>query len=229
MRRRAVHDEQKEERRQSILDTAWRLFQGTSYHALTMAEVAEAAGLAKGTVFLYFKTKEALFLAVLEQQLETWFAAVDAGLGKIEGSDRISQVIALLSRQLEIRPGLTRLLAILHTVLEQNISHAEARQFKYMLKEHFERTGAILERCLPFLRTGEGAHLLLQCDALIIGLWQLADPAPVVKQVLQEPALQLFELRFTNEFAAALHVLLHGLQRTAQLRTQDMQEEKENK
>src|SRR5579883_2365241 len=120
MRRRAVHDEQKEERRQAILDTAWGLFQETPYSALTMAEIAEAAGLAKGTVFLYFKTKEALFLALLEQQLAAWFTAIDAGLGEIEGVDRISQVIALLSQQLEIRPGLTRLLAILHTVLEQN-------------------------------------------------------------------------------------------------------------
>jgi AcrR family transcriptional regulator len=33
-----------------------------------------ARGLAKGTVFLYFKTEEALFLALVEQRLVEWFA-----------------------------------------------------------------------------------------------------------------------------------------------------------
>jgi AcrR family transcriptional regulator len=215
-RRRAIYDDQKEERRQAILDTAGRLFQATSYEAVTMAGVAEAAGVAKGTVFLYFKTKEALFLALLEQQLESWFAAVDAGLIVISGESSIPRVTALLGEQLESRPGLTRLLAILHTLLERNISVEEAQHFKYMLKEHFERTGALLERCLPFLQPGEGAHVLLQCDALVIGFWHLADAAPVVQQVLQRPDLLLFEIRFVSELSTAMQALLYGLEKVAQ-------------
>ena len=63
-RRRAIGDKQKQRRRQAMIDVAWQLFQQSSYQAITMAEVAERAGIAKGTVYLYFKTKEELFLAV---------------------------------------------------------------------------------------------------------------------------------------------------------------------
>ncbi|MBA2681996.1 MAG: TetR/AcrR family transcriptional regulator, partial [Ktedonobacteraceae bacterium] len=128
-------------------------------------------------------------------------------------------VTALLGEQLEVRPGLTRLLAILHTLLERNISLEEALHFKYMLKEHFERTGALLERCLPFLGPGEGAHVLLQCDAMVIGFWHLADAAPVVQQVLQQPDLRMFELRFVAELAPAMQALLYGLEKVAQEKT----------
>lgn len=219
-RRRAVYDDEKEERRQAILDIAWQLFQTTSYEAVTMAGVAEAAGLAKGTVFLYFKTKEALFLALLEQQLESWFAAVDTGLVAMSDESSIPRVTALLCEQLESRSGLTRLLAILHTLLERNISVEEALHFKYMLKEHFERTGVLLERCLPFLYAGEGAHVLLQCDAMVIGFWHLADAAPVVQQVLQRPELLLFEIRFVSELSTAMQALLYGLEKVAQEKAQ---------
>lgn len=213
--RRAMRDEQKEERRQAIINTAWQLFQSRSYESLTMADVAEALQLAKGTVYLYFKTKEELFLAIEVQQLETFFAEVDAGLKIISSSDVevIPEIVELVCEALERRPGLTRLLAILHTILERNIDFETATQFKYMLKAHFEHTGSLLEACLPFLRTGEGAHLLLQSHALVIGLWALADPAPVVREVLQQADLQVFEVQFAPEFSQALQALLHGLER----------------
>src|SRR4051812_20513013 len=91
----AMHEEQKEERRQDILTTAWQLFQTTSYEAVTIARVAEFVGLAKGTIFLYFKTKEALFLALLEQQLGSWFTSVHAGLLAMRKPGDIPQITAL--------------------------------------------------------------------------------------------------------------------------------------
>ncbi len=214
--RRAMRDEQKEERRQAILDMAWQLFQHTSYASLTMADVADALELAKSTVYLYFKTKEELFLVIAEQQLEAFFAGVDAGLSKLRGSAAIPQVVELFCRALQQRTGLTRLLAILHTILEQNIALATATRFKYMLKAHFEHTGSLLEACLPFLQPGDGAHLLLQSHALVIGLWSLADPAPVIREVLQQPNLDMFEVQFAPEFSRAFQALLYGLERLAQ-------------
>lgn len=218
--RRAMRDEQKEERRQAIIDSTWQLFQVRSYESLTMADAADALHLAKGTVYLYFKTKEELFLAIEEQQLDLFFAEVDSRLNAINsrGVEAIPAIVELVCEALEQRPGLTRLLAILHTILERNIDLETATRFKYMLKMHFERTGSLLEGCLPFLQEGEGAHLLLQCHALVIGLWALTDPAPVILEVLQQPDLQMFEVHFASEFSQALLALLYGLERRARYR-----------
>src|SRR5215212_10566883 len=103
--RRARKVEQKQQRRQAILDTAWHLFQATTYPALTMAEVAERAGLAKGTIYLYFKTKEQLFLALQAQQLKEWFADIDERLAAAQDGSPIANVAALICASLAQRPA----------------------------------------------------------------------------------------------------------------------------
>lgn len=213
--RRAIKDEDKQLRRLAILDIAWRLFQDTSYQTITMSQVAERAGLAKGTIYLYFKTKEELFLALQDEQLRAWFDAVDAQLEAVPGECSIPQVAGMICGALEERPALIRLLAILHTVLEQNIDFDTALQFKQMLLERIGRTGTLLERRLPFLSPGQGMRLLLRAQALVIGLQHLADPAPMARRVMKEPGMQVFAVDFAHEFLATFTVLLLGQRETA--------------
>jgi AcrR family transcriptional regulator len=211
-RRRAVKEEQKLERRHALLAIAWDLFQTTPYQAITINEIAERAGLAKGTVYLYFKTKEELFLSLQEQQFEAWFAEVDARLSApaAPDADPIPAVVAILCETLKQRPGLTRLLAIVHSVLEQNIDFETALRFKRMLSVHVLRTGSLLEARLGFLQPGQGAQLLQRIYALAIGLQHLADPAPIVQRVLNEHEMQMFLVDFSNEFSAVLQALFYG-------------------
>ena len=60
----------REEMQAGILDAAMRVFSRKGYHAATIADVAEAAGLGKGTLYLYFENKEALAIAVVDRHLE---------------------------------------------------------------------------------------------------------------------------------------------------------------
>ncbi|MFR0359277.1 TetR/AcrR family transcriptional regulator [Streptomyces sediminimaris] len=70
-------------RRGQILAAAASCFAGTGYHATTMADVAARAGVSKGTPYLYFASKQALFLALHDE----W----DCGL-----SDQVEQAIRAL-------------------------------------------------------------------------------------------------------------------------------------
>lgn len=215
IKQRAISDEQKEERRLAILAAALRLFQDTSYEELSIAAVAHEAGIAKGTVYLYFRTKEELFLDLQIQEFEAWFDELYAELQALGGSCNIDSFIALLARSLAARPALVRLIAILHTVLERNIDVPTARRFKVMLRDRSLQAGPLLERCLPFLRPGQGVQLLLRINALVIGFQHVAEPAPVIRRVLDEPGLELFKIDFIEEFLATLKALLYGLQTQA--------------
>jgi Tetracyclin repressor-like, C-terminal domain len=97
-----------------------------------------------------------------------------------------------------------RLLAILHTTLERNVEQARARDFEQFLLAHMTTTAALLERRVPALRPGGGARFLLRLDALVIGLWHLADPASPVCAVREEP----FMVDFAAELAAMVRALL---------------------
>ena len=59
----------KEARPAEILKAALALFAERGYAATKLEDVAAAAGIAKGTVYLYFPTKEELFKAVVRQEL----------------------------------------------------------------------------------------------------------------------------------------------------------------
>jgi AcrR family transcriptional regulator len=210
--KRARKTEHKLERRQAILEAAWKMFQRTSYQAVTMAAVARRAGLAKGTVFLYFKTKEALFLALLVQQLQAWFDDTDTALQAMSGKASAAGMAGLISRSFKKRAGLTRLLAVLSTLLEQNIDLETAVHFKQWLMAHLVRTGGLLEARLPFLEAGQGARLLLSVQALVVGFWHLADPAPVMQKALKGAQLQMFKVDFNADFESTLLSLLIGLE-----------------
>lgn len=54
----------------AILDAAYELFGSGGFYETKMSEVAERAGIAKGTVYLYFKSKEELFMAVTRRDCE---------------------------------------------------------------------------------------------------------------------------------------------------------------
>ncbi|MGA9852799.1 MAG: TetR/AcrR family transcriptional regulator [Gammaproteobacteria bacterium] len=208
---RAVTDEQKQARRTDILKIAMARFDELPYDELTMDRIAADADLAKGTLYLYFRSKEELFLALYEKELSRWFDELDAGLEKSRSNASFDSVVQLMSVSLQDRSSFLRLMAILHTVLECNVDHATVRRFKGRLKERMLRTGALLEACLPFLKPGQGADLLLKFDALVIGFQHLAEPSEVVEAVIKEPELALFRVNLTEQLLGTLRTLLMGL------------------
>ena len=64
------------DREQRILDAAAQLFGRRPYHEVRMDDIAAQAGVAKGTLYLRFKTKEDLYLALVVNGMERLFEEV---------------------------------------------------------------------------------------------------------------------------------------------------------
>ena len=62
----------KQARRQFILATADQLLRRDGFDAFTMNKLASVADLAKGTLYLYFATREALVLALYTDLHDGW-------------------------------------------------------------------------------------------------------------------------------------------------------------
>lgn len=69
----------------SILDAARAVFSRDGYSASSVDEVAAEAGIAKGTVYLYFKSKEDLYLAALLRDLRAFSAEARARMDRAPG------------------------------------------------------------------------------------------------------------------------------------------------
>lgn len=70
----AKRERRKEERPGQLLDAALELFVEKGFAATRSEEVAARAGVSKGTLFLYFPTKEDLFKAVVRENISGRFA-----------------------------------------------------------------------------------------------------------------------------------------------------------
>lgn len=212
--RRARSPEDKEQRRQDILDHAWARFQTRPWAEITMSDVAEDSGLSKAALYRYFETKETLFLEVEAVRLGSWLHELGEELVRLPRPAIPEAVSALIADSLVARPGLPRLLALLHVSLEQNVPFDAALAFKRALHHWLERLGGRLEAALGSLPPGTGLGAALQLHALCIGLWQMSDAGPVVMRLLERPELRPLRIDFHDALVAGATTMLHGLIRT---------------
>ena len=69
-------EQHKRQTRKAILDAAISLFTAKGYSETTIADLARAAGVGKGTIYTYFQGKSSIFLTFFEEQLEMFNAAI---------------------------------------------------------------------------------------------------------------------------------------------------------
>jgi AcrR family transcriptional regulator len=207
---RARSDDDKNARRDQLLQAALELWDTSRFSSFTMSDVANRAGLAKGTTYLYFKTKEELLLALLTRELEQWFNELNAALETRErwSPRKLARVIAESLRE---RTTLRRLMTIQASILEHNITLDTAIEFKRFLLARAATTSAALEARLPFLEPGDGVFVLKTLNALVIGLDQLSDPSEVAQTVLEQPEMNVLKVEFETHLRQALEAVLNGM------------------
>ncbi len=105
------------DKRERILDAAVRVFAKSGFHATRVSEVAKAAGVADGTIYLYFRSKDELLVSLFEDRVERLLAfmarelpkrpdarerlraVIELQLGLLEGERELAEVITVILRQ----------------------------------------------------------------------------------------------------------------------------------
>ncbi len=213
-RRRAVLPEDKSERRAAIVRAAQELLARAPMGAFSVEQLARRAGLAKGTVYLYFKTREEVLLAVHGENALRLFDAVGAALESPRaGAESVTRATL---RFIRANPGFLPLAATCRGMLENNVSEQAAVEFKLGLGSRLAELGARIERVYPGLARGAGVALLMNSYSLMIGLWQLADPPACMRKSLDRRDLRVFRVDLEKQLSAALLGLWEGTVRRSE-------------
>ncbi len=101
------------EKREAILRAATDVFASRGFFNSQVADVARAAGVAAGTVYLYFKSKDDLLASIFDRTMREWIAEGRACVAPI--ADPIARLRAIARMHLE-RMGRDRSLAIVFQV-----------------------------------------------------------------------------------------------------------------
>ena len=127
---------------QQIIDAAIRVFARTGYYNSRVSDIAREAGIASGTIYLYFKTKEEILVTLFREKM--------------------AEFVAYLRRQIADEPDpvtrIRRLVRLHFTVLEENPALAEVVQVElrqghkffrgasaHEVSAYFELIGSVLE------------------------------------------------------------------------------------
>jgi AcrR family transcriptional regulator len=99
-------------KRERILGAGLSLFAHQPYQSVTMDRVAAAAGVAKGTLYLYFESKEDLYLGILSDGLETIARNYQASVDPADSvQNRLRRAIEITIAFYDQRRDLLRLMA----------------------------------------------------------------------------------------------------------------------
>ena len=141
------------ERRQRIVRTALRALANTDYDQVKISEVARDSGVALGTVYRYFSSKEHLFAAVFFE----WQGALkkklqkEAPRGDTE-ADRLRDIFHRAIRAFQLQPQFYRVVMMLASTTDAyatDMAHDIAEQFRETMQTAFDgpfdaNRGAIL-------------------------------------------------------------------------------------
>lgn len=214
MRQRARRDEDKAERVGAILAAARELWSRLSWNEFTVGAVAERAGVVKGTVYLYFPSKERLLLAVFESCLEEYYSEVDRDLAQRRGRWSATQIAEVLAKHLRHRDPFLRLFPLLGPILEHNVDALAALSFKRLMLERLSATGQLVEERVRASREGDGLLFLLRVTALVTGLAAMAFPSPVIEGVFEKDwPLRALRIDLHREFLEGATALLRGMEK----------------
>ncbi len=202
--RRASTLQKKEERRASILDSARQYLATRSFEEVHLSDLARELGLVKGTLYLYFPTKQDLFCSILVDEMEGWWKDfLGAPATGLPGVDMAS---VLAPRAL-----LVRLIASLHMTIEPGLTTEGLRLLKAWFRDFALRASSDLEGRYAGI-SGRGFTLLMTAYAIAVGAAQLAfPPERVLTLIDSDPSLAPFRIDFREFFAGSVDALYRGL------------------
>lgn len=206
---RAIHAEDKEERRHAILDAAEQLLLAHPHRIASVDEVAARAKLAKGTVYLYFSSKEELLLAIHDRHSARFFQALQ---GLLDGRKSVDfdNLFQLVKKYMVEVPGFLPLAALCFGLMEKSIPLEAAAAHKRRIGERLRTASVSLERQFAQLSEGQGIALLIHSYGLIIGLWQMIHPSPVTDALSDDPNHDVFHRDYLTELESGLRAVWNG-------------------
>lgn len=165
MKQRARTQEAKTFRRIQILDAAEKYFHEVGYEAFSMAGLARLAGVAKGTLYLYFTTREEVFLTLYNRSLVRWSHSFTEQLNDTMIDQRyVETLYATALADGSFIPLLTRL----EHVIEHNVAIDSLIQSKRIFIAEVDRI-AVLTAPILGLTKAQTLELIRTLGVLLVG------------------------------------------------------------
>ena len=211
MTTRARREREKEERRQSILRAAREVFFENGFHRATVDDVAERAEVSKGTVYLYFESKETILAHLLLEGLDELIGELElayAAEQPLPADERLRRLGQAYVRFFEREPQYFRLLMATDRGRFRETVTPEVYQ------EVLEASIEGLNWAVQAIEQGIEDGVFGRCDARQAAATLWATLNGVLDLTEHSLRRELIGVERETLFEAALKVLIQGLRAT---------------
>jgi TetR/AcrR family fatty acid metabolism transcriptional regulator len=131
----------KDDKRRRILDAAVRVFARKGYFASRVSDVAKVAGIADGTIYLYFRNKDDVLVSLFDEVMSEHIGAAREELKDIKGAP--ARLRAIADRHLTLLGGNRDLAVVFQVELRQSTKFMEHFTATW-LKDYFDVLGWVI-------------------------------------------------------------------------------------
>ncbi len=130
------------DKRRHILEAAVEVFANAGFHKSRVSDVARAANVADGTIYLYFKSKDEILLSIFEEAMAEMIEAVEEKLAPLDDPFEMLRTFTEFHMdRVERRRSVAKVLQV-----ELRLSNTFMRQYKpTKLKQYLDIVGQIVE------------------------------------------------------------------------------------
>ena len=136
-------------KREAILEAAFKVIADKGYFETRVEDIARAAGVAKGTVYLHFKDKADIYIGLVDWLFEQAVGAVrDVDTRPLSPREKLEQVLSTWTDYVFARPGAIGLLSFegAHAHIESQALDRLKRTLMPRMREMIEAISAIVRQ-----------------------------------------------------------------------------------
>lgn len=153
---------EKENLRRKLKSEGERLFSLYGLKKVTIDDLIRAAGIAKASFYVFYKSKEHLFLDIVQNIQKDFFDDLENLLSEnvaFSGADRVRQVFAWLSKNMIQRPILTQISKDTIEILQRKLPQ---EMFLEYFQNQFDAVHSLVQHGVRFKCSPEIASLAFQ-------------------------------------------------------------------
>lgn len=212
---RARTEDQREIRRQEILDTVATMLAEMPVASISLNELSRRVGLAKSNVLRYFESREAILLELLVRAWTEWLTALpqllaEGVIAEANVRQRGDQIAHVIATSLGERQVFCDLFSSHASVLEHNVSGQVTARFKHAALANVTALAEQLHAYLPEL--GDQAwQVCAQLGFAMSAIWVHSRPSAGVLAAAEiDPTLVRYRIDFEQALETMFATLISG-------------------
>lgn len=191
-------------RREEIVTASAKLYETKGFYEITIKDIAEFTSLTRPAIYNYFRTKEEIFLSLLEREYWRW----RDDLQTLNSHDTMTrrEFAEGLAHTLEDRTTLLRLLSMNLIDLEENSREEKILQFKRAYGASLAEVRKCLEHFFPEMDERDIKSFVFSFFPFVYGIYPYTNLTDKQKAVIRKAGSEYADMTL-YEFA------LNGIER----------------